>query len=137
MESPHNSPHIAVFGLGYVGCVTAACFSTVGHRVTGVDKDSYKVEKVLAGEAPFFEPGLEAAVRAGVASGNLTATTSTEEAVRNADIALLCVGTRPSATAISDSTSSGASLKNRAAPARSRWQAFHRCRPQYRLPGHL
>jgi GDP-mannose 6-dehydrogenase len=73
--------------------VTAACFSTLGHRVTGVDKDAYKVEKVLAGEAPFFEPGLEDAVRAGVQSGKLTATTSTEEAVRDADIALLCVGT--------------------------------------------
>jgi GDP-mannose 6-dehydrogenase len=93
MELHQTSPHVAVFGLGYVGCVTAACFSTLGLRVTGVDKDAYKVEKVLAGEAPFFEPGLEDAVRAGVQSGKLTATTSTEEAVRDADIALLCVGT--------------------------------------------
>jgi GDP-mannose 6-dehydrogenase len=93
MELQQTRPHVAVFGLGYVGCVTAACFSTLGLRVTGVDKDAYKVEKVLAGEAPFFEPGLEDAVRAGVQSGKLTATTSTEEAVRDADIALLCVGT--------------------------------------------
>jgi UDP-N-acetyl-D-mannosaminuronate dehydrogenase len=54
---------VAVFGLGYVGCVTAACFADIGHRVTGVDKDPYKVEKVRAGEAPFFEPGLPEAVR--------------------------------------------------------------------------
>jgi GDP-mannose 6-dehydrogenase len=85
--------HIAVIGLGYVGCVTAACFSQLGHRVTGVDRDAYKTEKVQAGEAPFFEPGLEAAVRSGVESGKLTATTSTETALHDADVALLCVGT--------------------------------------------
>lgn len=85
--------HIAVFGLGYVGCVTAACFARIGHHVTGVDKDAYKVEKVRAGDAPFFEPGLDEAVRDGVNSGLLTATTSTEEALRTADVALLCVGT--------------------------------------------
>jgi GDP-mannose 6-dehydrogenase len=84
---------IAVFGLGYVGCVTAACFARIGHRVIGVDKDSYKVEKVRAGEAPFFEPGLDEAVRDSVQRGLLTATTSTEEALGISDVALLCVGT--------------------------------------------
>ena len=79
--------------MGYVGCVTAACFASLGHRVTGVDKDSYKVEKVRAGEAPFYEPGLDDAVRDGVQNGLLTATTSTKEAIADADIALLCVGT--------------------------------------------
>ena len=92
-HSSRNNPKIALFGLGYVGCVTAACFAKLGHRVTGVDKDPYKVEKVRAGETPFFESGLEEAVRSGVQSGGLTATTSTEEALRDADIALLCVGT--------------------------------------------
>lgn len=85
--------HVAVFGLGYVGCVTAACFADIGHRVTGVDKDSYKVEKVRGGEAPFFELGLPESVRKAVDSGRLTATTSTNDALRDADIALLCVGT--------------------------------------------
>lgn len=95
MESPTSQPvrNVAVFGLGYVGCVTAACFANLGHRVVGVDKDPYKVEKVLAGEAPFFEPGLEEIVRSTVQAGTLTATTSTEEGIRNADVALLCVGT--------------------------------------------
>lgn len=87
------SRNVAVFGLGYVGCVTAACFASLGHRVTGVDKDPYKVEKVLAGEAPFFEPGLEEVVRSSVQAGTLSATTSTAEGIRNADVALLCVGT--------------------------------------------
>jgi len=95
MESPTSQPskNVAVFGLGYVGCVTAACFASLGHRVIGVDKDPYKVGKVLAGEAPFFEPGLEEVVRSSVEAGTLTATTSTEEAITNADVALLCVGT--------------------------------------------
>lgn len=84
---------VAVVGLGYVGCVTAACFARLGHRVTGVDRDNHKVAKVQGGQAPFFEPGLDEAVRFGVDSGKLSATTSTEEAIRGADIALLCVGT--------------------------------------------
>jgi GDP-mannose 6-dehydrogenase len=85
--------HISVIGLGYVGCVTAACFSQLGYRVTGVDRDEYKIQKVQAGEAPFFEPGLEEAVSSAVQAGRLQATTSTETALRDCDIALLCVGT--------------------------------------------
>jgi GDP-mannose 6-dehydrogenase len=95
MTSPisHESAHVAVVGLGYVGCVTAACFAQLGHRVTGLDRDEYKVAKIRAGEAPFFEPGLDEAVRSAAQSGNLQATSSAEDAFHNADIALLCVGT--------------------------------------------
>jgi GDP-mannose 6-dehydrogenase len=88
-----NSQQIAVLGLGYVGCVTAACLSHIGHRVTGVDRDAFKVESVMGGRAPFFEPGLEELVRAGVDSGRLTATVSLPDALRDADVALICVGT--------------------------------------------
>ncbi len=84
---------IAVFGLGYVGCVSAACLSGVGHQVTGVDKDISKVRAVLDGKAPFYEPGLAEAVREARDKGNLRATTSVEEAIAASDIALLCVGT--------------------------------------------
>lgn len=84
---------ITVIGLGYVGCVTAACFSSLGHTVTGVDRDQHKVGSVLNGRAPFFEPGLEDLVRENVAAGRLRATTSLAEAVADADIALVCVGT--------------------------------------------
>ena len=49
-----------MLGLGYVGCVTAACFASLGHRVMGIDRDQHKVDNVLAGRAPFYEPGLEA-----------------------------------------------------------------------------
>jgi GDP-mannose 6-dehydrogenase len=89
-----NEPsHVAVLGLGYVGCVTAACLAATGHHVCGADRDEHKVSSVLRGEAPFYEPGLETMVRESAASGRLTATTSTAEAIRDADVALICVGT--------------------------------------------
>jgi GDP-mannose 6-dehydrogenase len=93
--NPSSDPQvqIAVVGLGYVGCVTAACLAEMGHLVVGVDRDSYKVEQVTAGKAPFFEPGLDEAVAAGVAVGLLRATTSMEEALRTSDVVLICVGT--------------------------------------------
>jgi len=84
---------VAIFGLGYVGCVTAACFAELGHSVIGVDKDDAKVGNVLKGHAPFYEPGLEDLVRSNVSAGRLTATSSTAIALQDADIALICVGT--------------------------------------------
>src|SRR6516162_1064533 len=91
-----NKSTIAVFGLGYVGCVTAACFAELGFRVIGVDVDARKVKAVLDGHSPFFEPGLQPLVAKQLAIGRLSATQSTEEALRHADFAFLCVGT-PSA----------------------------------------
>jgi GDP-mannose 6-dehydrogenase len=88
-----NPQQIAVLGLGYVGCVTAACLSHIGHRVVGVDRDAFKVESVMGGRAPFFEPGLEELVKAGVDKGLLSATVSLPDALRDADVALICVGT--------------------------------------------
>ena len=94
MHSGHSGKQtIAVFGLGYVGCVTSACLASLGHQVRGVDKDSFKVSEVNAGRAPFFEPGLPALVQAGVEAGRLRATTSVAEALEGATVALLCVGT--------------------------------------------
>jgi GDP-mannose 6-dehydrogenase len=84
---------IAVIGLGYVGCVTAACLAELGHRVVGVDRDEFKVKAVLAGQAPFYEPGLEELIRANVAAGRLRASTRLNEALERAEIALICVGT--------------------------------------------
>jgi GDP-mannose 6-dehydrogenase len=85
--------NIAVIGLGYVGCVTAACLAKLGHRVTGVDTDEFKVRNVMAGNAPFYEPQLEEIVRATVASGGLKASSSLSDTLAGADIALICVGT--------------------------------------------
>lgn len=92
METSSNSC-IAVLGVGYIGCVTAACLAKLGHRVIGIDRDAHKIESVLKGQAPFYEPGLEPIVRSAVENGLLTATTSLSEGLRDADIALVCVGT--------------------------------------------
>lgn len=83
---------IAVLGLGYVGCVTAACFASLGHRVMGIDRDRHKVDNVLAGRAPFYEPGLQELVRDNVAQGRLSASTSADE-IANVDVVMVCVGT--------------------------------------------
>jgi GDP-mannose 6-dehydrogenase len=83
---------IAVLGLGYVGCVTAACFASLGHRVMGIDRDQHKVDNVLAGRAPFYEPGLEELVRENVAAGRLSAATSAD-GIADAAVVMVCVGT--------------------------------------------
>lgn len=84
---------MAVLGLGYVGCVTAACLAATGHAVCGVDRDEHKVRSVRRGEAPFYEPGLDELVKANSAALRLTASTATAEAIQDADVALVCVGT--------------------------------------------
>jgi GDP-mannose 6-dehydrogenase len=91
--APMTPSRIAVFGLGYVGSVTAACLASLGHRITGVDRDEFKVSQLSAGKAPFYETGLEDLVKSTAASGLLSATTSPEQALADADIALVCVGT--------------------------------------------
>ena len=68
---------VNVFGLGYVGCVTAACLAKAGHEVTGVDIDEEKVAMVNAGASPVVEPGLGALLTEGVEARRLRATTST------------------------------------------------------------
>lgn len=84
---------IAVFGLGYVGTVSAACFADLGHRVVGVDVDADKVEMIRSGRSPVIEEHLPELVATTVARAALTATTDAAEAVRATDIALVCVGT--------------------------------------------
>jgi GDP-mannose 6-dehydrogenase len=84
---------VAVFGLGYVGAVTAACLAANGHQVCGVDVDSAKVDEFRAGRSPVAEPGLNELVAQAVATGNLRATTSCSEAMDGAEVSLICVGT--------------------------------------------
>jgi len=84
---------VSVFGLGYVGCVSAAAFADDGHEVVGVDVISGKVDSVNAGRSPIVEPGLDELLQRGVSEGRLRATTSTEDAVQATDLSLLCVGT--------------------------------------------
>jgi GDP-mannose 6-dehydrogenase len=93
--SMHESPslRVAVFGLGYVGTVTAAGLASQGHRIIGVDVDEHKVEQVRQGRSPVVESGVEELLSAAAAAGRLTATTDPAAALAGADVSLLCVGT--------------------------------------------
>jgi GDP-mannose 6-dehydrogenase len=93
MGSLLRPERIAVLGLGYVGCVTAACLAELGHIVTGIDRDKFKVRSVRDGEAPFYEPGLSELVRKGRENGRLSASTELRDVLPACDIALICVGT--------------------------------------------
>ena len=84
---------VSVFGLGYVGCVTAACLAKAGHTVVGVDVNAEKVAMINAATSPIVEPGLPELLREVVASGRLRATTSSDHAVADSDVSLICVGT--------------------------------------------
>jgi GDP-mannose 6-dehydrogenase len=85
--------NVSVFGLGYVGSVSAATFADDGHAVIGVDVNPAKVAMVNAGQSPIVEPGLGELIESAVATGRLRATTSTEEAVAASDISLISVAT--------------------------------------------
>jgi GDP-mannose 6-dehydrogenase len=87
---------VAVFGLGYVGSVTAACLASRGHSVIGVDVNPAKVNLINQGQSPVVENRLGGLVAEQIAAGRLSATTDSVRAVANSDIALVCVGT-PSA----------------------------------------
>ncbi|PYR75822.1 MAG: GDP-mannose dehydrogenase [Acidobacteria bacterium] len=84
---------VAVFGLGYVGSVSAANFAADGHDVIGVDVNAEKVAAINAGLSPIVEPGLEQLLKDAVESRRLRATTSTAEAIAETDLSLVCVGT--------------------------------------------
>jgi GDP-mannose 6-dehydrogenase len=88
---------VSVFGLGYVGCVSSACFAREGHTVIGVDVNPTKVALVNSGRSTIVEEGIAELVSNVVASGRLRATTSVAEAVHATEISLVCVGT-PSAS---------------------------------------
>jgi GDP-mannose 6-dehydrogenase len=84
---------VSVFGLGYVGSVSAAMLASDGHDVIGVDLNPDKVAAINAGASPIVEPGLGEALQDVVSKGRLRATTNTEQAVRESEISLICVGT--------------------------------------------
>jgi UDPglucose 6-dehydrogenase len=86
---------LTIIGSGYVGLTTGACFAEVGHHVVCVDNDPRKVETLLAGQIPIYEPGLEALVKKNVAAKRLRFTTSTEEGVDHGEVLFIAVPTPP------------------------------------------
>ncbi len=84
---------VSIFGLGYVGCVSAACLAHDGHEVIGVDVNPVKVASIAAGKSPIIEPGLDDLMRDVVRTGQLRASLDARRAVRESDISLICVGT--------------------------------------------
>jgi GDP-mannose 6-dehydrogenase len=84
---------ISVFGLGYVGSVSAACFAHLGHRVTGVDISTAKVEMLASGRSPIVEARMSELVEEGHRAGRLHATTVSHDAICGSDLSFVCVGT--------------------------------------------
>jgi len=86
---------VSIIGSGYVGLVSSACLSQVGHHVLCMDIDTDRIESLRQGESPIFEPGLEDMLVENADQGRLVFSTSIEEAVNHAEILIICVGTPP------------------------------------------
>ena len=84
---------ISVFGLGYVGAVSAGCLAQDGHEVIGVDPSRTKVDLINAGRCPIIEVDIGEIIAATVKSGRLRATDDHEEAIKNTELSFVCVGT--------------------------------------------
>jgi GDP-mannose 6-dehydrogenase len=94
-ENQPQAMGVAVFGLGYVGAVTAGCLARLGRSVIGVDADAVKADAVASGRSPISEPGLDELLAEGVRQGRIRVA-GVDEAVRDADVVMIAVGT-PSA----------------------------------------
>ena len=84
---------LSIFGLGYVGAVSAACFADAGHEVIGVDSNPLKVEIINSGRSPVVEPGVEELIAAAAKNKRLSATTDVAAAIAGTDLSMVCVGT--------------------------------------------
>jgi UDPglucose 6-dehydrogenase len=93
MNVTNSSLRVTVIGTGYLGLTHAVCMADLGHNVLAIDVDGEKIAKAAAGEAPFFEPGLEPLLRKNLESGRLRFTTSFAEIGEFGDVHFLCVGT--------------------------------------------
>jgi len=87
--------NISIFGLGYVGVCSAACFAKMGHNVIGIDITKYKIDCINRGKSPVYEKGIDKLVKTQVKSGRLKATSNIKEAIMSSDISFICVGTPP------------------------------------------
>ncbi|MFN0111086.1 MAG: nucleotide sugar dehydrogenase [Blastocatellia bacterium] len=95
---------VSVIGLGYVGCVSAACLAQAGHTVIGTDVNQLKVDMINEGHSPIIEPGVSELLLEAVGKKLLSATTETRQAVAATDLSLVCVGTPSQANGSLDLT---------------------------------
>ncbi len=93
---------LAVFGAGYVGLVTAACFAEMGNHVACVDVDEARVERLRRGEVPIHEPGLSEMIVRGAERGRIRFTTDAREAIGDAEVIFIAVGTPPNEDGAAD-----------------------------------
>jgi threonine dehydrogenase-like Zn-dependent dehydrogenase len=84
---------VSIFGMGYVGTVSAGCLARMGLSVIGLDANATKVEMLAAGRSPVIEPGLAELISGGTAQKRISVSTDAVQAVRDTDITLYCVGT--------------------------------------------
>src|ERR1700687_2480409 len=84
---------VAMIGAGYVGLVSAACFSDFGHHVICIDKDAERIAMLLRGEVPIYEPGLSELIASNMRQERLAFTTDLADPVREAEIVFIAVGT--------------------------------------------
>lgn len=101
---PILTMNLSIFGLGYVGTVLAGCFAKAGHRVTGVDPETAKLDLINSGRSPIVEAEIDDLIRDAVAAGTLTAIGDVRAAVLGTDISLICVGTPSRSTGELDLT---------------------------------
>ena len=87
--------NIAIVGTGYVGLVSGTCFAEMGNKVTCVDVDKNKIDKLLNGQMPIYEPGLEELVKRNVSYGRLNFSTSLPEVIDDVEVVFSAVGTPP------------------------------------------
>lgn len=85
--------NISIFGLGYVGAVSCACFASSGHSVIGVDVNPHKIDLINRGQSPIIEKDLDRFIAEGVQSGRIRAMLSVAEAIQQTELSLICVGT--------------------------------------------
>ena len=85
--------NVVIFGLGYVGSTTAGCIASQGHRVIGIDVAQAKIDAINAGRSPVHEPGLDNLIALARAEGRLEARLEIGDALDDADLAIVCVGT--------------------------------------------
>lgn len=115
---------ISIFGMGYVGCVSAACLARDGHDVIGVDLSPTKLELIRSGKAPIVEEGIQELTRQAVADGRLTVTDDAADAIAQSELTFICVGTPSSANGAQD-LSAVVRVAETIGDALARKQQFH------------